>query len=480
MRVDDLPQLPGLNCLECDVCCRFSDPATEMAPGFSARELRSILDSGLDESPFTGADSAIGEQALLTLDSVGARCPVFHRESNGCRSYEHRPLDCRLYPLALMYDEAGAAVLLGADLACPAIERITNTAVLGDHVAEVARLLDTSLLEMAYASRSAIGEFKPWMEEKSPLPELTRRVCRPDLGLRRLTLSAVRDLAPIVNARSARLAAHGLPAVRAWVDMMDLYWTVEEDRLILVAGGDGPAFLIAPPLGPGPIEPAVRRGVEILRQMNPRNIPPRIQEVDDETWPTLNAMGFQATHTYHEYVYDRKGLATLAGRHYKGKRAARNHFVKHHDAVFRAFHKEDLPECVGLYRTWRAHRAADHPEPMFAFQLQAGAIMYVRALREAEELGLRGRVLEADGRIVACTAGFEVPGGEQFAVLLEVADRTVKGAAAYCYQKFCAEVDHYPLINAMTDSGLPSLAAAKELYHPIRRQTSRIVALSVT
>ena len=471
-----LPQLPGLECLSCDVCCRFNDPATDMAPAFSPDERERVLAAGLARGAFSGAESAVGERLWLTVDATGARCPAFDRAANGCRVYGSRPLDCRLYPLVLMYDEDGSNVLLGADLACPVVEAMANTPELRAFVERTAALIETSLLDTAFACRAAIGDFKPWMEAITVLPRFGRRVCRGDLGLRRLTLGAMREIGPGVAARPAALAEHALPAVRVWADLFDLYWAVEDERVILVAGGAGPAFLITPPLGPGPIEPALRRGVEVLRAMNPPDRPAQVQEVDDGLWPTFAALGFRTTQTFAEYVYDRQALVGLRGHAYKGKRSAVNHFLEHHEPCFRPFETADLPACQDLYRRWSADRLASNEGPVFDAQIEASAAMFTRALREADDLGLRARVLEADGRLVAVTAGYAVPGGEQFAVLIEVADRAVKGAAACCYRLFCRQAEGFPFINAMTDSGLPGLARAKDLYHPLRRPISRVVA----
>jgi Fe-S-cluster containining protein len=448
-----------------------------MTPVFCPEELRAALDAGLTPQAFPGTDSPIAERAVLCVDEHGARCPAFDRNGNRCRFYARRPLDCRLYPILLMYDADGGNVLLAADPACPHVERASRSPELKTYVDRLAALLDGPLREHAAARRGVIGEFKPWMIPATVLPRLSRIVCRGDIGLRRLTLSTRDRLTPFFEARPAKLAAHAFAPVRVWADLFDLHWTVEADRLILVASGNGPAFLIAPPLGPGPLVPAVDRGMQILRALNGPGAPAQVQEVDDATWSELAPMGFETKTVFREYVHDKAALASLAGRRYKGKRAARNYFEKHCRAVFRPFSENDLPACFGLYRRWWAERAAADPSPAFTSQLQASAAMFLRALSEAVQLGLQARVLEADGRIVACTAGFVTPGREQFAVLLEVADRGVKGAAAACFQRFCAEAESVALINAMTDSGLPSLAAAKEMYHPVRRNVSRVVGL---
>jgi len=472
----DIPQfVTSEQCLRCEVCCRFSGTASDMAPVFSPREAAAALAAGLDAAAFCGAESPMAERAVLVQDDLGAKCPAFDRKANACRFYEQRPLDCRLYPLVLMYDADGGQVLLAADVACPVVERHAGTQRLAEYVRQVSELLEGRLSDQCWESRGAVGEFKPWMLHPVPLPRLSRRVCRTDLGLRRLVLSAAVELEPFFGAEPAALATHALAPVRVWSGLFDLYWAVSGERLILAAAGNGPAFLMAPPLGRGPLQPAVQRGVELLRALNPPHAAARVQEVPEPLRPEFEAMGFRTTQVFHEYLYDRARLASLAGNAYKGKRSARNCFAKHHSASFRPFQEDDLPDCWELYRRWWRERAAADSSVMFASQLQASASMFLAALREREALGLRVRVLEADGRIAACTAGYEAPGGGQFAVLIEVADRAVKGAAAFCFQEFCREAAPLPLINAMSDSGLAGLAAAKESYHPVRREPSLVM-----
>ena len=46
-------------------------------------------------------------------------CPAFDPVTQHCQIYEVRPLDCQLYPFALMWDEGRKTVLFGWDPKCP-------------------------------------------------------------------------------------------------------------------------------------------------------------------------------------------------------------------------------------------------------------------------------------------------------------------------------------------------------------------------
>jgi len=85
-------------------------------------------------------------------------------------------------------------------------------------------------------------------------------------------------------------------------------------------------------------------------------------------------------------------------------------------------------------------------------------------------------VVRADGRVRAYTFGYE-RSPSVFCVLLEVADRSLPGLAAWIFRERCrlAAEQGYEFINTMDDSGLPSLAQSKRAYHPVQLVPSYIV-----
>ena len=114
-----LPQLvPSRTCLQCDVCCRFPDPDSALRPYFTENEIALALAGGVVETAFPNRR---GSQVILVPDphGDGYLCPAFDAATSTCRIYEQRPLDCQLYPLALMWDEPHDQVLLGWDTKCP-------------------------------------------------------------------------------------------------------------------------------------------------------------------------------------------------------------------------------------------------------------------------------------------------------------------------------------------------------------------------
>src|SRR5678815_793118 len=124
-----LPQIvPSRTCLQCDVCCRFPDPDSALRPYFTENEIAGALARGVEETAFPNRR---GSQVILVPESHGEeyRCPMFDAGTSTCRIYEQRPLDCQLYPLALMWDEPHDQILLGLSLI---------------HISEPTRLLSIS------------------------------------------------------------------------------------------------------------------------------------------------------------------------------------------------------------------------------------------------------------------------------------------------------------------------------------------------
>lgn len=135
----ELPQLvPDSACFRCDVCCRFPEADSFLRPYFTSQEIADAVTHGVPESCFPNKS---GSQVNLVKNSVaeGYLCPAFDSTSGQCGIYDVRPVDCRLYPLALMWDASGQEVLLGWDTKCPFMREELPAAirVYADHVASL-------------------------------------------------------------------------------------------------------------------------------------------------------------------------------------------------------------------------------------------------------------------------------------------------------------------------------------------------------
>jgi len=111
--------VPSRVCFACDVCCRFPEQDSALRPYFTREEIQSAIARGV--SPDAFPDQAGSKIAVVPHGEEGYRCPAFDPQTGHCGIYEDRPLDCRLYPVAVMWDQACSAVVMGWDSKCPFI-----------------------------------------------------------------------------------------------------------------------------------------------------------------------------------------------------------------------------------------------------------------------------------------------------------------------------------------------------------------------
>lgn len=113
------PQVvPSAVCFRCQVCCRFPEQDSLLRPYFTADEIQQAVMHGIDPSSFPDHRGSQVEVVPHPTDE-GFLCPAFDPATHHCRIYEVRPLDCQLYPFALMWNEQHDTVLLGWDPLCP-------------------------------------------------------------------------------------------------------------------------------------------------------------------------------------------------------------------------------------------------------------------------------------------------------------------------------------------------------------------------
>lgn len=121
---NSIPMIPGPQvvpsavCFQCKVCCRFPEHDSLLRPYFTAREIEQAVTHGVPPSSFPDHRGSQVEVVPNPTDE-GFLCPAFDPATHHCRIYEVRPLDCQLYPFALMWNEQQDTVLFGWDRLCP-------------------------------------------------------------------------------------------------------------------------------------------------------------------------------------------------------------------------------------------------------------------------------------------------------------------------------------------------------------------------
>ena len=150
-----------------------------------------------------------------------------------------------------------------------------------------------------------------------------------------------------------------------------------------------------------------------------------------------------------DYVYETEKLASLAGKKLHGKRNHINKFkALYPDWSYEPLNDDNVEDCFQMALKWRNKNGCeDDPEK------NAEMCVTLNSLRLYKELGLKGGVLKADGKIVAFTVG-EPVSDDTFVVHIEKAFAEVDGAYPMINQQFVQhECMEYEYVNREEDTG---------------------------
>ncbi len=153
--------IPAEVCFSCDVCCRFLEADSPLAPIFTAVETEKVIAAGADPSLFRPQADGRSTQIQLKPYKDFYICPFFDPETSHCTIYPIRPLDCQLYPFALMRSEDGSAVVLGVDTLCPFGEEHLETEAFQRHIRDVINYIESEEVRTQIAANwRIIGDYQ--------------------------------------------------------------------------------------------------------------------------------------------------------------------------------------------------------------------------------------------------------------------------------------------------------------------------------
>ncbi|MEW6247409.1 MAG: phosphatidylglycerol lysyltransferase domain-containing protein [Nitrospirota bacterium] len=498
--------------MSCEVCCRFPEPDSALRPYFTDQEIRRAAERGIDPAHFPAKD---GCQVNVVPNPAGEGylCPAFDPATSECRIYEARPLDCQIYPLAVLWDAHHREVVLGWDRKCPFlsgerpeargvvreafnVKREAEPLTLEAYAGRIASLIEREdILDTFARHPRLIGPFQEDVVILRPLPRLTARLRerheargvrleaksafspRPSpLAPRPLTLSDRQRVEQALasselSADDAPLAACSFAYHFVWRALLPCRWAVLEGHLCLFAESPDGIFLALPPLGPGPLKPALDAAFEFMRERNGGSSATRVENVPARLAPQLESWGYRLWAKPPDYLYRTSDLARLAGDRYKSQRAACNRFEREHPGrvSFEPYRADDREACEALFRDWSKQKQRAERDWTATQMLADSASAHREMLGHPEALGLTGAVARIDGAVRAYTFGYRLAPAV-FCVWAEVTDRTVPGLAAWVFREFCRHAlrQGYEFVNTMDDSGLSGLARSKRAYHPDR------------
>ena len=468
-----IPQfVASIACFRCDVCCRFPDSESSLRPYFTQQEIAAALEHGLTAASFPDAS---GSQIRLIPNPTGEGylCPAFDPATNRCGIYEARPLDCQLYPLALMWNANQTGVLLGWDTKCPFIREAVPDSITA-YAARVAVLLaGEAMIEMIVAHPRLIGRFQDDVIVLQPLPHLTARLLsqRVDPRLRPLTVSDGPRFARALERAGVLSpdapAAYAFPYHYIWTSLLPYWWMESDETLFLFVQTPDGWFMPLLPLGPGPLDRAVGEAFALMQRWNGPSPVSRIENAIGSCVPVLQGAGMRCRRRDGDYLYKAEALAALSGDDYKSQRGLCNRTERDQGIRIESYGQRHLAGCLALYERWSAQKETEHLDSMGMLLLQDARTAHECVLAQCERIGLSGTVVIVQGRIVAYTFGYWLT-PQTWCVLLEVADRSMKGLAQWLFRETCRTALNRGAvyINAMDDAGLPGLRRAKSAYRP--------------
>lgn len=468
-----LPQLvPSSACFRCDVCCRFPETESFLRPYFTRQEILAAVTHGVEVDSFP---NAAGSQINLVKNPTGEGylCPAFDPATGQCGIYEVRPLDCQLYPLALMWDAAREHVLLGWDTKCPFM-RDTVPSVIAVHAERVTSLLTTeAMIETIVANPRLVGSYQDDVVVLKTLPQLTGRLASPrvDPRLRPLTLSDAPRFARALEQAHVLspdvLAAYAFPYHYVWTSLLPYWWMESRAIFFLFAQSPDGWFMPLLPLGSRPLDQSVDEAFTLMQQWNGPSPVSRIENVMAPQKQVLERAGIRFQQKGGDYLYKAEALAALAGDHYKSQRALCNRVEREQVIVFEPYSESHRAGCFALHERWAAQKQNGNLDSMGRLLLEDAKAAHGRVFGEHERIGLSGTVAIVHDKIVAYTFGYWLT-PRTWCVLLEVADRSITGLAQWLFRETCrAAIDQRATyINAMDDAGLSGLREAKLAYHP--------------
>lgn len=166
--------IPSKVCFSCDVCCRFLDQDSFLAPIFTQPEMRRVIASGMDANLFRPTSDGRSAQIELIPDGDMYICPFFNSETSECTIYPMRPLDCQIYPFALMYNQDQTQIVLGVDMICPYGEAEIQTEAFQHYIDYMADYLESNpVVETVAANWQLIGPYQDTVVIVRALKKLT-------------------------------------------------------------------------------------------------------------------------------------------------------------------------------------------------------------------------------------------------------------------------------------------------------------------
>jgi hypothetical protein len=264
-----------------------------------------------------------------------------------------------------------------------------------------------------------------------------------------------------------QLSVGHFSSIFLWQDFFEFSFEVIDDHLCVWARYSFGTFLYLPPLAGKSDPKTIEKCFERLRSVNSRKGVGRIENLTDDELSAFDPAKYKSVKKSQEYYYRREDIAALKGNAYKSKRSSYNQFAKNVSHEVIPFDRKWTKGCLKLYDAWAHNRAERSRDDIYKVMLEENRRVHALMFEYADELGLVGRVVVADGKPQAYTFGYSL-NNDTFCVLVEVTNLDIKGLSVYIFSRFCADdaLKNFKFINAMDDFAMDNVARTKESFRP--------------
>jgi uncharacterized protein len=275
------------------------------------------------------------------------------------------------------------------------------------------------------------------------------------------------------------LSAFSFVNIFIWEDFFDFEFREIKNSLCVFASNPIGTFLYLPPLGKVMLPGTLKESFDLLLQRNQGSGVSRVENVLESQLNLFDSARYYVYKKAEEFIYSREAIGLLAGQRYKSKRSDVNQFARKHAYDFLPYQESMFEDCLDLYDRWAQGRKQVQRDPIALEMLKDNRLVHARALFFAKTIGLIGRVLVVDDKIVGYSFGYELT-PSVFCILFEVTDLTFQGSACTIFKEFCLDpcVRSYDEINVMDDLGLEHLRQTKLSFRPSRMVSAYVVSLA--
>ncbi len=447
-------------CLECKGCCSFESCKGDWSPRLTGEDV-SLLESF---SSFKDWRQGVDRIALKSSHR-GQACFFLDEKTHHCQVYHLRPYECRLYPFLLSYEQG--IVRLYLHLSCPAADQFLSQEKWRKDFSFIrAFFQQQQVMDWVKQHAPCFVDYRPFLNELKFLFDVLCLQDTTDL------LKKKNFLDEQIAMRPSEVASMHYSQLFVWKDSFVFDIVQKQKNTLVFARQPIGVFLYWPPLGKD-IEPEHIEDAFVLME-NENGIKSgvsRIENVSQKELKFFDLNKYEHRQRGDEYVYRKEALASLKGKKYHAKRHEINKLCRQTKAIYRVFNKEDQVACRMLFDIWRIDRKEKSTDEIYQTLLQESQRVHECVFEYACVLGFVGRVVEINGQIKAYTFGYFLSNGD-FCVFLEVADPFIGGLSTFIFHMLMKDpvLKDVIFVNTMDDFGMPQVAYAKELWHPIKKE----------